>query len=116
MLSRVLLILSLIVCSACSSGLPKEISDAQDATQAQLDGILALVERAEVFVGVVCDLQPDSDACEVLTDGVDRAYAASVFVQDALDAGEDAQAHVEALYGIVLKLFREAQDAKKALV
>lgn len=112
---RTLFFASIFFLAACNPTLPAKVSDARAAAQAQLDAVIELAQQAQVGVEYVCEIAPDSRECEILSDALDRLYAASVFVQDSIDLGRDVQGDLEQLYAVTLKILRLADAAKRSI-
>ena len=109
------LIALVFVVSACSPLTPGEAEDFRTSAQAKLNAVIALAQQAEVGVEYVCEIAPDSVECTVLTDALTRLYAASVYVQDGIDAGRDVEGDLDAMYNVALKVARLAAAAKRSI-
>lgn len=101
--------------AACDPLTPDAASTARDTAQRQLNAALFVAAQAEMGIEYVCEIAPDSTECTILTDALTRLYAASVYIQDGIDAGRDVQADLAALYNVALKVARLAAAAKRSI-
>lgn len=92
---RAILGLVLLFAVGCASA-----PDPVPTARGYLHEALAYAAQGQQAAEIVCEFQPQGDACEYLSYALDRFYALAVAVEIALNKGEDVSESLKALKSI----------------